>query len=146
MEPLKGVVTGPRTGRMRDRRGRGKRGKMSLPGPLSPRGVPIDASRRDEFDRIVRDASAHMRRKNGERLQYIEIAVEEAPLLPEDWDEEVPLSTIVPGPMTRLVLFRMPMTQRGSHPDEISEWVWATLLERCAEICVCQPEELDPRI
>lgn len=86
-----------------------------------------------------------MRRKSPERMGSIEIAVEEAPLLPDDWDDPVPVSTIVSGSPTRLVLFRMPLTHRGETAGELAEWVWATLIEQCAEICLCRPEDLDPR-
>lgn len=146
MDHLGGIVSGPRPGRMRDRRGRGKRGPLSLPGPLSPTSIPAHRPPREEFDLLVSDVLTSLRSHFDIETETVEFAVEEAPLLPEDWDDDVPLSTLVTGPgITRVVLFRLPMTHRSSTELELLDLLWTTVLDRLGEIWHMSPDDLDPR-
>lgn len=146
MDPLDGIVSGPRPGRMRDRRGQGKRGPLSLPGPLSPRGIPAHRAPREEFDLMVSDVIESLRPHFEVETERVEIAVEDVPLLPEDWSDEVPLSTIVIRPeVSRLVLFRLPMVQRCHGDADLLDLVWMTILDRLAEVWHMSPDDLDPR-
>ncbi|MDQ3156532.1 MAG: metallopeptidase family protein [Actinomycetota bacterium] len=146
MDLLGGIVSGPRPGRMRDRRGRGKRGPLSLPGPLSPSSIPAHRPPREEFDLMVSDVLTSLRSHFDAESETVEVAVEEAPLLPEGWIDEVPLSTIVRNPAaTRVVLFRLPMTHRSSTDLELLDLVWTTVLDRLGEIWHMSPDDLDPR-
>ncbi|MBC7596278.1 MAG: metallopeptidase family protein [Kineosporiaceae bacterium] len=146
MDHLGGIVSGPRPGRMRDRRGRGKRGPLSLPGPLSPSSIPAHRPPREEFDLLVGDVLTSLRSHFDIETEAVEFAVEEAPLLPEDWVEEVPLSTLVTGSaITRVVLFRLPMTHRCATELELLDLLWTTVLDRLGEIWHMSPDDLDPR-
>jgi len=146
MDPLGGIVSGPRPGRMRDRRGRGKRGPLSLPGPLSPSSIPAQRSPREQFDLMVSDVLTSLRPHFDIETETVEVAVEEAPLLPDDWDDEVPLSTLVTRPeITRVVLFRLPMTHRSTSDLELLDLVWTTILDRLGEIWHMPPDDLDTR-
>lgn len=146
MDLLGGIVSGPRPGRMRDRRGRGKRGPLSLPGPLSPSGIPAHRPPREEFDLMVSDVLTSLRPHFDNETETVEFAVEEAPLLPQDWSDDVPLSTLVTSPgVTRVVLFRLPMAHRSTNDLELLDVVWTTVLGRLAEIWHVPPEDLDPR-
>lgn len=147
MSHLGGVVSGPRPGRMRDRRGRGARGPMALPGPLSPRSVPTHRTPREQFDALVQDVLAALERHFAAEPDPVEVVVEEAPLLPPEWDDEVPTSTatIAEGG-ARIVLYRLPISQRSSHDSRALEAaVWQVLLDRLAEIWQISPDDLDPR-
>ena len=146
MDHLGGIVSGPRPGRMRDRRGRGKRGPLSLPGPLSPTSIPVHRPPREEFDLIVSDVLTSLRPHFDIETETVEVAVEEAPLLPDDWSDDVPLSTVVRGPdMTRVVLFRLPMTHRSTSDLDLLDLIWTTVLDRLGEIWQISPDDLDPR-
>lgn len=146
MDLLGGIVSGPRPGRMRDRRGRGKRGPLSLPGPLSPARVPVERPPREEFDLMVSDVLTSLRPHFDAETENVEVAVEEAPLLPEDWADEVPLSTTVTGTgVSRVVLFRLPMVHRSTTDLELLDLIWGTVLDRLSEIWHISPDDLDPR-
>ncbi|MEO6472200.1 MAG: metallopeptidase family protein [Aeromicrobium sp.] len=146
MDLLGGIVSGPRPGRMRDRRGRGKRGPLSLPGPLSPTSIPAHRPPREQFDIIVSDVLESLRPHFDTETEKVEVAVEDVPLLPKDWVDEVPLSTLVPSPaLTRVVLFRLPITQRCANEHDLLDLVWTTVLDRLAQVWQMSPDDLDPR-
>ena len=141
------VVVGPRASAMRDRRARGRRGPFSLPGPLSPDRVPIDRPRRDVFDVVVEQAAARLHASLRTRLPDVTIVVEEAPLLPPDWTEPIPLVASLPtGPdHTRVVLFRRPLTDRAGGAEDVPVLVWEALVGQLALVWDCSPEQVtDP--
>ena len=144
MDHLGGIVSGPRTGRMRDRRGTGRRGPMAMPGPLSPRSVPAHRSSRESFDLLVASVLGALDHHFAAEPDHVDIVVEEAPLLPPEWTDEVPLSIVVSN-AKRIVLFRLPMTHRCNSRTELEDLVWAVVLERLAEVWHMSPDDLDPR-
>ena len=92
------MPTGRREGRRRDRRGRGMRGPGLLPGPHSPRGVPAARSRKAAFDALVLTLVQELDSRWHAELGLVEFAVEETPLVPDDWDADtVPLASLVRG-------------------------------------------------
>ncbi|MCW2750335.1 MAG: hypothetical protein JWR83_1445 [Aeromicrobium sp.] len=141
-----GIVSGPRPGRMRDRRGKGQRGPMALPGPLSPRSVPAHRSARASFDLLVSDVLAELDHHFVAETDDVHLVVEEAPMLPPEWTDEVPLSIVAPGvDATRVVLFRLPMSQRCRTEQDLEDLVWTVVLDRLSEIWHVSPDDLDPR-
>ncbi|MGA8988525.1 metallopeptidase family protein [Aeromicrobium sp.] len=146
MDHLGGVVSGQRPGRMRDRRGRGPRGPIALPGPLSPGSVPVHRSTRATFDLLVGDVIAALEPHFAVEPDHVEIVVEEAPLLPPEWTDDVPLSVVSAGAGgSRVVLFRIPITQRCAGRDELEDLVWTVVLDRLSELWHISPDHLDPR-
>src|SRR5690348_3867366 len=117
--PFGAVVSGPRPGRMRDRRGRGPRGPMALPGPLSPGSVPAHRTPRQQFDLLVGDVLAALEKHFATEPDHVDVVVEEAPLLPPEWSDDVPGSTVVHGEVIRVVLYRLPISQRCSTTVEL---------------------------
>src|SRR4029077_8502659 len=89
-------------------------------------------------------------------LSGVEFAVQEVPdadTIGED--EPVPLARIVRGspdtsdpenPATgpRIVLFRRPLLARADDEDELSELIFAVVVEEIAEILGVDPEVIDP--
>lgn len=78
----------------------------------------------------------------------VEVAVEEAPLLPEGWIDEVPASSIHPLGHAyghRLVLYRLPLMTRSGSGAELEDNIWEVTLHRLAEAWDLSPEEIDPR-
>jgi predicted Zn-dependent protease with MMP-like domain len=144
--PFGTVVSGPRPGRMRDRRGRGARGPMALPGPLSPQSVPYHRTPRQLFDALVGDILASLEQHFATEPDHVDVVVEEAPLLPAEWSEDVPGSTVVRSAVSsRVVLYRLPITQRCSTPAQLADAVWQIVLDRLAEVWQVSPDDLDPR-
>jgi len=139
-------VFGPRPGRARNRRGRGPRGVLSLPGPLSPDGPPVHRSRRELFDDLVSEVLARLDHHFEREPDHVEVAVEESPLLPPGWDEPVPRSIVNPAPGGfRIVLYRLPIIGRAATAEQVEEIVWTVLLHRLGEVWHHDPEDLDPR-
>jgi hypothetical protein len=119
---------------------------MALPGPLSPRSVPVHRSARASFDLLVGDVLAALEPHFVVETDHVEVAVEEAPLLPPEWTDDVPLSIVVPDAEgSRVVLFRIPIAQRCASDEDLEELVWSVVLDRLAEVWHISPDDLDPR-
>lgn len=119
---------------------------MALPGPLSPRSVPVHRAPRESFDLLVRDILGALEPHFSAEPDHVEIVVEEAPLLPAEWSDDVPLSIVaVDGETHRVLLFRIPITQRCATTDDLEELVWSVVLDRLAEVWHLSPDDLDPR-
>ena len=120
-----------------------------LPGPLSPDGVPAIRGPREDFDSIVLTVVQRIEERWHEELGLIEFAVEETPLVPDDWQAQtVPLATLVRGSgatPNRLVLFRRPIELRCETRSELSALVLTVLVEQVSELLGRLPEEIDPR-
>ncbi|WP_229051683.1 metallopeptidase family protein [Aeromicrobium sp. Leaf350] len=140
------VVTGPRPGRLRDRRGRGARGPLALPGPLSPTSVPLHRAPRDAFDRLVADVLAALEPHFVRETDDVDVVVEEAPLLPPEWDERVPTSVVAQHlTPARLVLYRLPLASGCETRADLEDAVWDAVLDGLAQVWHVPPESLDPR-
>jgi predicted Zn-dependent protease with MMP-like domain len=130
----------------RDRRGRGMRGPGIV--PRDP-GTPERPSRRERFDRLVLDTVTEIDARWHRELGLVEYAVEDTPLLPDDWGEEtVPLSSLIRGTggdPSRLVLFRRPIEHRCESRTELDALVLTVVVEQVAELLGREPEEIDPR-
>lgn len=120
-----------------------------LPGPLSPDGVPAIRGPREDFDSIVLTVVQRIEERWHEELGLIEFAVEETPLVPDDWQAQtVPLATLVRGSgatPNRLVLFRRPIELRCETRSELSALVLTVLVEQVSELLGRPPGEIDPR-
>ncbi|MCD6640511.1 MAG: metallopeptidase family protein [Nocardioides sp.] len=145
MEDTTTPPAAPRT-RTRDRRGRGMRG----PGVMPARpGTSAVRSRRERFDRLVLGVVEPLDARWHHRLGLVEYAVEDAPMLPDDWgDETVPLSSLVRGrgaTPTRFVLFRRPIEHRAEGHDELVALVHTVVVEQLAELLGISPDDVtDP--
>lgn len=130
----------------RDRRGRGQRGPGIV--PIDPR-IPERPTRRERFDRMVLDIVTEIDTRWHKQLGLVEYAVEDTPLLPDDWGEEtVPLSSLVRGTggdPTRLVVFRRPIEHRCESRAELEAMVLTLVVEQVAELLGLPPEDVDPR-
>ena len=76
----------------------------------------------------------------------VHLIVEEAPMLPREWTDEIPLSVVAQGvDETRVVLFRLPISQRCRTRHELEDLIWTVVLDRLSEIWHIAPDDLDPR-
>lgn len=125
------------------------RGPDLLPGPLAPTGVPAARSPRAAFDALVLGVVAELEARWHEELGLVEFAVEETPMVPDDWDADtVPLASLVRGTggrATRLVLFRKPIELRSETRADLSAMVLTVLVEQVSELLGRPPDEVDPR-
>ncbi len=132
--------------RTRDRRGRGMRG----PGVVPARpGTTALRTARQRFDQLVVDVVTPLDERWHRHLGLVEYAVEDAPMLPDDWgDETVPLSSLVRGKgqePTRLVIFRRPIEHRSTSRDELEALVHTVVVEQLAELLNLTPGQVDER-
>ncbi len=125
------------------------RGPALLPGPLAPAGVPAAKSPKAAFDAIVVAVLEELEERWAAELGLVEFAVEETPMVPDDWDTDtVPLASLVRGTgaqPTRLVLFRRPIELRAETRSDLSAMVLTVLVEQVSELLGRPPEEVDPR-
>src|SRR3954465_7289761 len=132
--------------RMRDRRGRGRRGPAIAP---SDPGKPELAPRGERFDELVLDTVRDIDARWQDRLGLVEYAVEDTPQLPDDWaGETVPLASLVRGhgaQPTRLVVFRRPIEHRCETRPDLEAMVLTVLVEQIAELLGIEAEDVDPR-
>lgn len=123
---------------------------MRGPGVLAdPPGTPFLPTRRERFDALVLAVVTELDQRWRDRLGAVEYAVEEAPVLPDDWDApHVPLAAVVPGPggrSTRLVVFRRPIEHRCGSRVELEALVLRVVVEELAELLGVAAEDVDPR-
>jgi predicted Zn-dependent protease with MMP-like domain len=120
---------------------------MRGPGVMPWRpGTTALRSRRERFDQLVLDVVAPVDARWHHRLGLVEYAVEDAPLLPDDWgDQTVPLSSLVRGKgadPTRLVLFRRPIEHRTKSRSELVALVHTVVVEQVAELLGIDPDDV----
>lgn len=124
------------------------RGPAVLAGPLSPRGVPSVRTPREVFDAIVLGVVRRLEERWHDELGLIEFAVEETPIVPDDWSADtVPLASLVRATgstPTRLVLFRRPIELRCETRSDLNALVLTVLVEQVSELLGLPPEEIDP--
>lgn len=90
-----------------------------------------------------------LERRWSDELGLVEFAVEETPLLPDDWTAHtVPLASLVSGQgarPTRLVVFRRPIELRSDSRSDLAAMVFTVLVEQVSELLGRPPEEIDER-
>jgi predicted Zn-dependent protease with MMP-like domain len=120
-----------------------------LPGPLTPHGVPGVRSDRERFDLLVLDAVSALLERLPDELGDVEFAVEDTPVVPEDWTAPtVPLASLVQREgrrAPRVVVFRRPLELRAESTADLAALVHAVVVEQVAELLGREPEEIDPR-
>ncbi|UDY22745.1 metallopeptidase family protein [Nocardioides sp. Kera G14] len=132
--------------RTRDRRGRGQRGPGVV--PRVP-GRPELRTDRERFDDLALGIIREVDERWSSRLGLVEYAVEDAPLVPDDWSvDQVPLSSLVRGTgarPTRMVLFRRPIEHRCESRAELEAMLLTVVVEQVAEMLNVEPSVIDPR-
>lgn len=122
------------------------RGPAILPARL---GTPAVKTRRQRFDDVVIGVVAGLEERWADRLGLVEYAVEDAPLIPDDWSTgTVPLSSLVRGSgatPTRIVVFRRPIEHRAESFADLESMVHAVVVDQVAELLGLTPEQVDPR-
>jgi len=124
------------------------RGPAVLPGPLSPRGVPLTRTAGEVFDSLVLAVVRRLEARWHDQLGLVEFAAEETPIVPDHRAADtVPLASLVRGTgsrPTRLVVFRRPIELRCETRAELEALVLTVLVEQVSELLGVPPEEVDP--
>lgn len=126
------------------------RGPAILP-PRLPDGrrAPARPSRRQRFDEVVLAVVAEVDTHWHHRLGLVEYAVEDAPMLPDDWAEPgVPLASLIPGTgsaPSRLVVFRRPIEHRCADRESLEATVFTVVVEQVADHLGIDPHDVHPR-
>lgn len=123
------------------------RGPAYAPG--APRGpVPAALTRGERFDRIAVTVMADVEERWHDELARVELAVEDAPVLPASWvNPRVPLASFVDataGAPPRLVLFRRPLEHRAETLADLEALVLTVVVEQLAEVLGVPPEDVHP--
>ena len=123
---------------------------MRGPGVVPARtGTTSLPTARQRFDQRGLDVVTPLDQPWPRHLGLVEYAVEDAPMLPDDWgDETVPLSSLVRGKgqePTRLVIFRRPIEHRSTSRDELEALVHTVVVEQLAELLNLTPGQVDER-
>jgi predicted Zn-dependent protease with MMP-like domain len=106
-------------------------------------------TRRERFDALVLGIVAEIETRWQQHLGLVEYAVEDTPLVPDDWaPDSVPLSSLIRGTggkPSRLVLFRRPIEHRCGSREELEAMVLMVIVEQVAELLGLDAEQVDPR-
>lgn len=138
--------------RRRDRHGRGLRGPLASPNPLTgstvrvprrPRGVAL-------FAECVQAAVSKGVADCPRAYVGVDIGFEEIPAnLTDWWLDQVPLAVArssAPGRNAAVVLFRRPLEHRAVNTAELRRIVHRTLIEQLSALTGIPVEELYPRV
>lgn len=136
--------------RRRERHGRGLRGPMAAPNPLT--GAPLALRQRprgaDFFAASLQAAVTRAAAGCPRALVGIDIGYEEVPGNLEAWHSvRVPLAAAVPAAAGRngqVVLFRRPLEHRATSRSDLRRLVHRTLLEQLSALTGIGLDELDP--
>lgn len=146
-DPLTTPV-GRRTGRAKNRHGRGHRGPLVLPGPLSPDARSNLPTPREAFDELTLSLVERLGTRWEKEWGQLDFGTEDVPQLPEDWtDEPVPLGALTqpkPGVAARIVVFRRPVELRAKTYLERTALVNEVLVEHLSQLLGRDPDEIDP--
>ena len=93
------------------------------------------------------DVVESVERRWSDELDHVELAVEEAPVLPPDWTgDTVPLASVVlRDGGVRLVVFRRPIELRAAAGSDLAALVLTVVVEQVSELLGRPPHEIDPR-
>lgn len=119
-------------------------------GELLPQHLPGSRSRSEQFDEWVMESAQRLERLWGERIQDLQIVVQE---IPDDLENMTPetlkdllgsCSTAAPDRPAVITIYRHPvlMAARGLMP--VNELVHDVVVEQTAELMGLAPEAVDP--
>ncbi len=135
-------------------------------GPLLPSTVPGWRSRAERFDMAVLEAYEPIERRWQDRVNALDVAVDEIPrMAPKDpesvqWPPEVvadgpiALARLIPAGVdvrgnstrARIVLFRKPIERRAKDTVELAELLHELLVAQVATYLGVEPSVIDPSI
>jgi len=130
--------------RRRNRRGRGQRGE------LLPQHLPGSRSRSERFDDWVMESAQRLERLWGERIQDLQIVVQEIPDGLEDLSADALRGLLgsarpaTPGKPAVITVYRHPVLMAARSLMPVNELVHDVVVEQTAELMGLSPEAVDP--
>ncbi|WP_341729185.1 metallopeptidase family protein [Brooklawnia sp.] len=135
----------------RDRHGRGVRGPLCLPNPLTgaPVRLPGHVSAAEFFIQAITASIQRLMQTCPDALAGVDVGVEDVPSSTFDWAllDRVPLAAAIDATTTRparIVLFRRPLERRASDRDDLRDLVHITLVEQLSALTARSMHDLDP--
>ena len=134
----------------RERHGRGLRGPLALPNPLTGNPVPLRARVQgaEYFTACVGQAVARVSASCPRALTAIDVGVEDVPSVVSGWSRDrVPLAAAIgpePPHHGQVVLYRRPLEHRARTRKGLRILVFRTLVEQLHALTEIPLEELDP--
>jgi hypothetical protein len=134
----------------RDRHGRGLRGPLSLPNPLTARRAkpPHPASKADFFTEAVHDAVDRIGLQCPDVLVGITFGIEDVPHFDMAWSgDQVPLAAALEGTPDQpgqVVIYRRPLEHRAVSRHGLRILVYRTIVEQLSALTGRSVEEIDP--
>lgn len=137
----------------RDRHGRGLRGPLAAPNPLTGAPMPLRIATRgvETFTACVRASVARIEVACPRALVGLDIGFEDVPTVTGGWVDQVPLASArsarpSAGGMQngQIVLYRRPIEHRANTRKELAALVHRTVLEQLSAITGIDTDELDP--
>lgn len=136
----------------RDRHGRGLRGPLAAPNPLTgaPVRVPQPARGAALFTECLQASVERGIARCPRAFVGVDVGYEEVPAqLASWWSDQVPLAaarSAEPGRNATVVLFRRPLEHRATSTAELRTLVHRTLMEQLAALTGIPLSELDPEL
>ena len=133
----------------RDRHGRGVRGPLSWPNPLTGAPIPLRhrPARIESFTKAITASVDRVSKACPRALVGMSIGFEDVPAGLSNWLEHVPLAQATsarPGLRGQVVLYRRPIEFRVDNPRELRALVHRTVLEQLSAATGIPVYELDP--
>ena len=124
------------------------RGPAFADSPLAPSGVPARRTPAERFDQVALRIMRAVVGRWTDRLGDVELAVEEVPVLTQQWaSSTVPLSSWIEpggGRQPRLVLFRRPIEHRAEGLAELEALLLTVIVEQLSDVLGLPPEDVLP--
>ncbi|WIY83323.1 metallopeptidase family protein [Propionimicrobium sp. PCR01-08-3] len=137
----------------RDRHGRGMRGPLALPNPLTgaPVRIPGHLSAAEFFVQAVTESVSRLMETAPDALVGVDIGVEDVPSATFDWAylDRVPLAAAIDATTTRparIVIFRRPLERRAADREDLYDLVHITLVEQLSALTGRSMHDLDPEV
>lgn len=137
----------------RDRHGRGVRGPLALPNPITGSVVGITGRQNaaEFFIGAVTKSVHRLMQTCPDALTGVDIGVEDVPSVAFDWAllDRVPLAAAIEASANRaarIVVFRRPLERRASDRQDLLDLVHVTLVEQLSALTGRSMHDLDPEV
>ncbi|MDQ7991575.1 MAG: metallopeptidase family protein [Propionicimonas sp.] len=133
----------------RDRHGRGLRGALAAPNPVTGAPMPVRHGSRgaELFTTCVQASVARISRSCPRALAGVDIGFEDVPMLAATWYDAVPLAAAIsarPDQRGQVVLYRRPIEHRAATRRELATLVHRTIVEQLSALTGIDTAEIDP--
>jgi len=133
----------------RDRHGRGLRGALAAPNPVTGAALPVRYRTRgtELFTGCVRASVARIAQSCPRALAGVDIGFEDVPTLNAAWYDSVPLAAAIsarPGLNGQVVLYRRPIEHRATNRRDLATLVHRTIVEQLSALTGIDTAEIDP--